>query len=58
MPLLVELEVFNGKFFSINIWLLAELVDILCLVSVEEIGTMLETQAGYNLKGRRMGGQS
>jgi hypothetical protein len=48
MPLLTELEKFNGRIFSI-ISLLAELADILCSVSFGEIGTVLETQAGYRI---------
>jgi hypothetical protein len=45
MPLLTELEELNGRLFSINISLLAELADILCSVFFGEIGTLLETQA-------------
>ena len=49
MPLLTELEEFNGRIFSINISLLAELADILCSVSFGKIGTVLEAQAGYRI---------
>jgi len=42
---LTELEELNGRLFSINISLLAELADILCSVFFGEIGTLLETQA-------------
>jgi hypothetical protein len=49
MPLLTELEELNGRSFSINISLLAELADILCSVSFGQIGTVLETQAGYRV---------
>ena len=49
MPPLTELEEFNGRIFSINISLLAELADILGSVSFGEIGTMLETQARYRI---------
>jgi hypothetical protein len=47
MPLLTELDEFNGRLFSINISLLAELADILRSVSIGEIGSVLETQAAY-----------
>jgi hypothetical protein len=47
MPLLTELEELNGRLPSINISLLTELADILCSVSIGEIETVLETQAGY-----------
>ena len=49
MPLLTELKKFNGRIFSINISLLAELADILCSFSFGEIGTVLETQAGHGI---------
>jgi hypothetical protein len=47
LPNLTELEEFNGRLFSINIALLAELADVLCSVSFLEIGTVLETQARH-----------
>ena len=49
MPLLPELEEFNGELFSINISLLAELVDILWSVSLGEIMNMLEAQSGQRI---------
>jgi hypothetical protein len=42
MSLLTELEELNKRLVSINIALLAELADILCSVSFEKIGIVLE----------------
>ena len=42
MPLLTELEKFNGQLASTNISLLAERVHILDSVSFAEIGTVLD----------------
>jgi hypothetical protein len=56
MPLLTELEEFNGRLASTNISLLAERVHILDSVSFAEIGTVLDihqdtvpTQVVHNL---------